>query len=70
LAAGTINQSGDTITIALVEPADYPVSIVITWPSARTVCDPRRYSEVAAAAMKLLAEASTALAGIRAWRRR
>jgi len=70
LAAGPINQTGATITIELIQPAGYPASIVITWPSAPTVCDPRRYTEVAAAAMKLLAEASTAWAGIRARRRR
>ena len=66
LAQGLINGA-DTITIELIQPAGYPASIVITWPSAPTVCDPRRYTEVAAAAMKLLAEA---WAGIRARRRR
>jgi hypothetical protein len=34
-------------------------------PPQPTVCDPRRHTEVAAAAVKVLAEASTALAGIR-----
>jgi hypothetical protein len=46
-----------------------PAMVRIAWPLQPTVCDPRRYTEVAAAAMKVLAAASTALAGIRARRR-
>jgi hypothetical protein len=38
-----------------------PVMVRIQWPLEPTVCEPRRYTEIAAAAMKLLAEASTTL---------
>lgn len=46
-----------------------PATVVIHWPNKPTVCDPRKYTEVAAAAMKVLAEASTTLAAIKARRR-
>jgi hypothetical protein len=35
----------------LVQPADVPAVIRIIWPLRPTVADPRRYAEVAAAAM-------------------
>jgi hypothetical protein len=46
-----------------------PAVVRIIWPPKPTVCHPRRYAAVAAAAMKLLAEASTTLTGIKANRR-
>jgi hypothetical protein len=69
LASGTINASGDTIEVVLVQPADVPAVIRIIWPLWPTVADPRRYAEVAAAAMRLLANASTELARRKAARR-
>ncbi len=70
LASGQITPSPhNTIIVELVEPEGMPTTIVIHWPLQPTVCDPRRYTEVAAAAMKLLAEASTKLASIKARRR-
>jgi hypothetical protein len=68
LASGQITTT-DAITIVLVEPEDMPSSIIIHWPSASTVCHPRRFREVAAAAMKVLAAAVTRYNQIRATRR-
>jgi hypothetical protein len=70
LAGGTINQSGDTIEVVLVQPADNPSVIMIRWPDAPTITTPSRYNEVASMAMRLLAEASTELARRKAARRR
>ena len=69
LASGPINQSGDTLSVELVEPADAPPAVLIRWPAAPTITTPARYNEVASAAMRLLAEASTTLARIKASRR-
>jgi hypothetical protein len=69
LASGTINASGDTLSVELVEPADAPPAVLIRWPAAPTITTAARYNEVASTAMKLLAEASTALAGLKASRR-
>jgi hypothetical protein len=46
-----------------------PAVVRIVWPTAATITTPTRHLEVAAAAMKLLAEASTTLARIKASRR-
>jgi hypothetical protein len=69
LASGTINQSGDTLSVELVEPADAPPAVLIRWPAAPTITTAARYNEVASTAMKLLAEASTTLARIKAGKR-
>ena len=69
LASGAINSSGDTIEVVLVQPADNPSVIMIRWPDAPTIAPPARCNEVASTAMRLLAEASTTLAGIKASRR-
>jgi hypothetical protein len=52
--------------VVLVQPADNPSVIMIRWPDAPTITTAARYPEVASAAMRLLAEASTMLARIRA----
>jgi hypothetical protein len=69
LASGTINQSGDTIEVVLVQPADNPSVIMIRWPDAPTITTPARYNEVANTAMRLLADASTTLARLKASKR-
>jgi hypothetical protein len=69
LAGGTISASGDTIEVVLVQPADNPSVIMIRWPDASTITTPSRYNEVASTAMRLLAEASTMLARIKASKR-
>ena len=67
--SGTINQSGDSLSVELVEPADAPPAVLIRWPAAPTITTAARYNEVASTAMKLLAEASTTLARIKAGKR-
>jgi hypothetical protein len=69
LASGAINASGDSIEVVLIQRADHPSAIRIVWPTAPTITTPARYNEVASTAMRLLAEASTALARIRASKR-
>jgi len=68
LAHGTVNRA-DELSVQLISPDGMPAVVRIIWPPKPTVCHPRRYTEVVAAAMKLLAEASTTLAGIKASRR-
>jgi hypothetical protein len=68
LAEGQITPS-DAIVVVLVEPADMPNSIVIHWPIAPTITAPARYNGIASTTMRLLAEASTTLARIRASKR-
>jgi hypothetical protein len=67
LADGAINNS-DRLNVELVQPTDTPPSVIINWPSKATVCTPATYYQVAAAAMRLLAAASTAIAGLKARR--
>jgi hypothetical protein len=69
LAGGAINQFGDTLSVELVEPADAPPAVLIRWPAAPTITTAARYNEVASTAMKLLTEASTTLARIKAGKR-
>jgi hypothetical protein len=69
LASGALNRSGDTITVELHQPDSMPAVVRIVWPTAPTITTPARYNEVASTAMRLLAEASTALARIRASKR-
>jgi hypothetical protein len=47
----------DVVTVELVKPFDMPAIVRITWAPQLTVCDPRRYTEVAVTAMKVLAPA-------------
>jgi hypothetical protein len=68
LSSGPIN-GGDTLTVELFQPDRMPVAVRIVWPGAATITTPAHYLEVASAAMRLLAEASTTLARIRASRR-
>jgi hypothetical protein len=65
LAHGPINGA-DTLTIELIRPADHPPIVRVVWPPAPTITTPARYLEVASTAMRLLAEASTVLARIKA----
>jgi hypothetical protein len=57
LAEGQITPS-DEITAKLVSHDYMPAIIKVSWPIQPTVCDPRGYAEVAAAAMRPLAGAS------------
>jgi hypothetical protein len=53
----------------LVEPEGMPPSGIIHSPGQPTVCSPLRFPQLAAAAMRVLAKASTALASSRAGRK-
>jgi hypothetical protein len=74
LARGTINASGEAITIQLIRPEDIPAAdrtrkpavVRIQWPPAPTVVSPANFPEVAAMLTRLFAEAATRLAGIKA----
>ena len=68
LSSGPINGA-DTLTIQLIQPDSIPAVVRIIWPAAATITTPSHYLELARAAMRLLAEASTSLARIRASRR-
>ena len=70
LAEAQITQTPhNTITVDLVEPTGMPAAILIAWPLQPTVCDPRRFPEVAATVARLFATAATELARIKARRR-
>jgi hypothetical protein len=71
LASGTLNGH-DQLIIELVEspnPEVHPSVVAIRWPSKPTACTPAAYDQVAANVMRLLANASTTLAGIKVWKR-
>ena len=66
LAAGQITPSGDILQVELIQPACSPPVVLITWPAAQSVTntDPRDLASVAAAVVRLLAEAQGRLAKI------
>lgn len=68
LASGQINNS-DCLTVELIEPPDAPAFVAISWPAAATIATVATYDQVAATAMRILAGASTALAGIKVRRK-
>ena len=68
LASGEFHLS-DTITVELVQPDSEPARITISWPPHTTITTPAKYTEAAAAAMRLLASASTELSRIKAGKR-
>jgi len=70
LASGAINGSSDTIQVDLSNPDGMPPAMRITWPPKPTVVQPARFAEVAATAMRLLANASTEFTQLRSARRR
>jgi hypothetical protein len=68
LSSGPIDGAA-ALTIELIQPDSTPAVVKIVWPTGATIPPPRPYLEVASAAMRLLADASTNLARIRARRR-
>ena len=68
LAAGEI-LDGTILSVWLAQPADKPESVVVIWPQRPTAVSPRHYSELAATVCRLVANASTELAAIKAGRR-
>jgi hypothetical protein len=68
LASGEI-LNGTILNIWLVQPADKPESVIVMWPQQPTAVSPRHYSDLAATVCRLVANASTELAAIKAGRR-
>jgi hypothetical protein len=68
LAHGQI-AAADELSVQLIQPDSMPAVVRIVWPTAPTITTPARYNDVASTAMRLLAEASTTLAGIKASKR-
>jgi hypothetical protein len=66
LAQGTIN--GADLLIELVEPADHPSVVRITWPSKPSIIPPIRFNAVAAEITRLVASAATRHTQLRAKR--
>jgi hypothetical protein len=61
LSTGTINQSGDSLSIELVEPGNMPAAILLRWATKPSVCTPDAYANVAAGIMQILAGADHGL---------
>jgi hypothetical protein len=68
LASGEI-LNGTILSVWLVQAADQRESVVVMWPQRPTLVSPRHYSELAATVCRLVANASTELAAIKAGRR-
>jgi hypothetical protein len=68
LAAGEI-LNGTILSVWLVQSADKPESVVVMWLQRPTAVSPSHYSELAATVCRLVANASTELAAIKAGRR-
>jgi hypothetical protein len=64
LASGLINGH-DRLTVELVEPPDLPAAVLLRWPQKPSITTPDAYSNVAAAAMQILAAAVTELSALR-----
>ena len=65
LAVGQITPA-DQLTIELVSATETPEAILIRWPAAASVTDPRRFGLVANSVTAVLAEAWATLARIKA----
>ena len=68
LSRGNITAA-EELSVQLIQPDSMPAVVRIVWPNAPTITTPARYLEVASAAMRLLAEASTTLTRIKASKR-
>jgi hypothetical protein len=66
LASSQITST-DALLVELREPDEFPASVLITWPQAPSVVDPRRFGATANAVARLMATAITRLAEIRAY---
>ena len=68
LAHGKITNA-NTLTIELIEPPGMPAAILFRWPQKPSITTPDAYSNMAAAAMQILAAAVTELAALRVRKR-
>jgi hypothetical protein len=66
LASGQITTT-DILRVELREPDEFPAVILIIWPQAPSVIDPRRFAATANAVARIMATAITKLAQIRAY---
>jgi hypothetical protein len=66
LANGAINGR-DRLIVELIQPADTPAFVAVTWPAAATICTPANYPAVAAVITRIIAESATALARWKAY---
>jgi hypothetical protein len=62
----SIKIGGHPITIELIDPPDAPATVTITWPKEVLSISSRRFPDFAASITRLFANASTALARIKA----
>jgi len=68
LSSGSLN--GQTLEIELVEPGnDLPNAVAIRWPAKPTITSLATFDQAAAAAMKILANASVELAALKVWKK-
>jgi hypothetical protein len=67
LASGQITPT-DTLRVELRESDEFPATILIIWPEAASVVDPRRFGSTANAVARLMATAITKLGQIRAYK--
>jgi hypothetical protein len=65
LATGQITAA-DQLSVQLVQALETPPAILIRWPGAPSVTDPRKFGAVANAAVAILAEARARLATMKA----
>ena len=63
LASGQVTAA-DQLKVELVQSLETPAAILISWPDAPSVTDPRKLADVVAATMAILAEARSALAAV------
>ena len=66
LAEGAITRA-DRLSVQLVRPSDSPSVVLLVWPAAPTVthASPKALANIAAAIVRLMAEAQAQLATIR-----
>jgi hypothetical protein len=67
LSTGTINGA-DALTVELIEPADHPAVVRITWPAKQSIIPPSRFNAVAAHITRIVASAATRYSQLRAQR--
>ena len=65
LASGQITAA-DQLTVELVQATETPDAILLRWPAAPSVTDPRKFAAVANAITAILAEARARLATFKA----
>ena len=65
LAAGQLTTA-DKLSVELVRAIETPTTILIRWPGAPTVTDPRRLQAVADAITAIMAQAVATLAKVKA----